>query len=348
MPRWDGACRASCCTGSVFLRLLNVPFGSYGLRDDLVTDLLPPRMRPSLAVAISTTRIAAAAPLGFLIGLSLGALGGGGSILAVPALVYGAGEGAKAATTSSLVVVGATSLVGMGGHLRAGRVRVVAGLGFGLIGIGGSFLGSLLNRDIPGDVLLLAFSGLILVAAWRMHSHQTETPCHAKQHATGGATPTSPTRSAPDGSVPRATDTRPTSTATATHGGEQRRSKMNTVVRVVLAGSAVGFLTGFFGVGGGFVIVPALVLALGYDMPIAVGTSLLVIVVSSAEGLLFRLGTESIDWRVVVPFTVAGIIGALLGDRIAGRVSPARLTRWFVWLLVAVATYTAAQSLIAL
>lgn len=305
-------------------------------------------MRSSHVVSISTTRIAATAPLGFLIGLSLGALGGGGSILAVPALVYGAGESAKSATTSSLIVVGATSLVGMGGHLRAGRVRVVAGLGFGLVGIGGSFLGSLLNRDVPGNVLLLAFSGLILVAAWRMHSHHTETPCHTKQEAMSAPTSRSSAHSTADVSGPTATDTRPSSTAPAALGGKQSRSKIGTALRVGLAGSAVGFLTGFFGVGGGFVIVPALVLALGYDMPIAVGTSLLVIVVSSGEGLLFRLGAESIDWRVVVPFTVAGIIGVLLGDQIAGHVSPALLTRWFVWLLVAVAAYTASQSLIAI
>lgn len=94
-------------------------------------------------------------------------------------------------------------------------------------------------------------------------------------------------------------------------------------------------------------IVPALVLALGYDMPIAVGTSLPVIAVSSGEGLAFRLSSGDGDWRVVVSFTVAGISGVLLGDRIAGRVPAAKLTRWFVWLLVAVAAYTAAQSLTA-
>lgn len=311
---------------------------------------------------VSLTRIAVAAPLGFLIGLSLGTLGGGGSILAVPALVYGAGEGAKAATTSSLVVVGATSLVGMVGHFRAGRVRFLPGLGFGLVGIGGSFLGSALNRAIPPDVLLLAFSGLILVAAWRMWSHHTDTPCHAKQAvATGSSAPNLAPRpgGTPDPVSGVAGDgvdgTAPTGNTPAIPSDEDSpaplvppRSVAATAVRVIVAGSAVGFLTGFFGVGGGFVIVPALVLALGYEMPIAVGTSLLVIAVSSAEGLAFRLSSESVDWRVVLPFTAAGIIGVLLGDRIAGRVPAKRLTRWFVWLLVAVAAYTAAQSLIAL
>lgn len=324
-------------------------------------------MKASYPAVVSLTRIGASAPLGFLIGLSLGTLGGGGSILAVPALVYGAGEAAHAATTTSLVVVGTTALVGMVGHFRAGRVRFWPGLGFGLVGIGGSFLGSALNRDVPGDVLLLAFSGLILVAAWRMHEHHTETPCHAKQQvAVSGAIPSSPTAStglSMASSALLSGEQKPPSGLETTLGNDPTneareaskpvaarhpRITMDTVVRVILAGTAVGFLTGFFGVGGGFVIVPALVLALGYDMPIAVGTSLLVIAVSSAEGLAFRLSSTGVDWRVALPFTLAGIIGVLIGDKIAGRVPAAKLTRWFVWLLVAVAAYTAAQSLMAL
>jgi len=286
-----------------------------------------------LLATTGASRAAVAAPLGFLIGLSLGALGGGGSILAVPALVYGAGEGAKAATTASLLVVGTTALAGMVGHLRAGRVRVAEGFGFGLVGVGGSFAGSLLNRDVPGSVLLLAFSGLVLLAAWRMHRRHEETPCAAKQRA---RRPQDADGAAPPGDAP------------APPRGARWHGRAAAGGRVLLAGSVVGFLTGFFGVGGGFVIVPALVLALRFDMPSAVGTSLLVIAVSSAEGLAFRLGREGVDWLVVLPFTAAGVIGALLGDVVAGRVSPARLTRWFVWLLVAVAAYTATRSALAL
>jgi uncharacterized membrane protein YfcA len=293
--------------------------------------------------------IVASGPLGFVIGLSLGALGGGGSILAVPALVYGAGETAHAATTTSLVTVGATALVGMVGYLRAGSVRLVSGLTFGLVGIGGSLLGSLLSRAVPNHALLLAFSALLLVAAWRMHSRYAETPCHAKQLAT----PTSrgdrdrPARGTMSASSASTASARPDATS-AGEGGRHKRTVPATAWRVVIAGSVVGFLTGFYGVGGGFVIVPALVLTLNYEMPVAVGTSLLVIAISSAEGLVFRLPTSGIDWRVAIPFTVAGFIGVLLGDAIAGRVPAARLTRWFVWLLVAVACYTAVQSLLAM
>jgi len=281
---------------------------------------------------MNTARLLISSPLGFLIGLSLGTLGGGGSILAVPALVYGAGEAAHAATTTSLLVVGATALVGMFGHLRAGRVWVVSGLVFGLVGLGGSFLGSELNRAIPGPVLLLAFAGLILIAAWRMAGRHSETVVHAKQSA-----------GPPDKDGPPSTAPRPVSDAGP--GAARARTTGRVVLKVVVAGTVVGFLTGFFGVGGGFVIVPALVLALGYEMPVAIGTSLLVIAVSSGEGLFFRLATSGVDWPVALPFTVAGIVGVLVGDSIAGRVPAAKLTKWFVWLLVGVAVYTGIQSL---
>lgn len=119
-----------------------------------------------------------ASPLGFLIGLSLGALGAGGSILAIPALVYGAGQDPKAATATSLLLVGTTALAGLGPHWHAGRVRPGVGFAFGMTGIGGSLAGSLLNHRLDPDVLLLGFSGLVLVAAGRM-SAGTGTPGRA-------------------------------------------------------------------------------------------------------------------------------------------------------------------------
>lgn len=282
--------------------------------------------------------LAASAPLGLLIGLSLGALGGGGSVLAVPALVYGTGQSAHAATTTSLLAVGTTALVGMVGHWRAGHVRLGSGLIFGLLGIGGSLLGSTLSKEIPNNVLLLAFSVLILIAAWRMHHRHTETPCHARQSNKAFAA------SKPDHSASKSTSGGPT----PAHAAEptDTPSAATTAWRVVIAGSIVGFLTGFFGVGGGFVIVPALVLTLGYDMPSAVGTSLLVIAISSVESLAFRLPHEHLDWKTAAPFTAAGIIGVLLGDAIASRVPAERLTKWFVWLLVIVACGTIIQTLL--
>ena len=112
--------------------------------------------------------LALATGLAVFIGIALGLLGGGGSILAVPALVYGAGQSPKAATTTSLILVAITSLIGIVPHLRAGRVRVMAGTLFGLAGIGGSLLGSHWNQSVDSDVLLLAFSVLMLIAAFAM------------------------------------------------------------------------------------------------------------------------------------------------------------------------------------
>ena len=128
------------------------------------------------------------------------------------------------------------------------------------------------------------------------------------------------------------------------------------MIKVILAGSMVGILAGFFGVGGGFVIVRALVLALalalalalGFTMPEAIGTSLLVIVINSIVALSSRLDGGNIDWAVIVPFGIASLSGVLVGGRIANRLEPDKLQRWFIVLLVAVAVDTAIRSTIAL
>lgn len=270
-------------------------------------------------------------PLGFLIGLSLGALGGGGSILAVPVLVYVAGESPQAATTTSLIVVGLAALVGMGEHLRAGRVEVGPGVLFGLAGVGGSFLGSALNRGLDPDVLLLAFSGLIVVAAWRML-----TGC-----------PTC-TRVGEEAAERAAADADTNGGVAATSVGVHLRLDAVTVVKVVAAGTAVGFFTGLFGVGGGFIIVPALTLLLAFPMPKAIGTSLLIIAMNCAWALLARVGHAQVDWAVTIPFAISALAGVVTGTRVADRLPAQTLLRWFAGLLVAVAVYTATSSLLKL
>lgn len=257
-------------------------------------------------------------PLGFLIGLSLGALGAGGSILAVPALVYGAGQDPKAATATSLLLVGSAALVGMGAHHRAGRVRVRTGVLFGLAGIPGSIVGTALNRHMNPDILLLCFSGLILIAAWRMI-----VGCPSCTKA-GEERALQPAPSRPTGAV-----------------AVLQRVDITAALKVVAAGSGIGFITGLFGVGGGFVIVPALTLLLGLAMPEAIGTSLLVIAINSGVALLLRLGHSTIEWRIAIPFTLAAIAGALTGKHLADRLDPKSSLRWFAGLLVAVAVYTA-------
>ncbi|OWY59063.1 hypothetical protein B7486_76580, partial [cyanobacterium TDX16] len=121
-----------------------------------------------------------------------------------------------------------------------------------------------------------------------------------------------------------------------------------TALVVLAAGTAVGFLTGLFGVGGGFVIVPALALALKLPMPEAIGTSLLVIAINSAVALATRLATTGVDWGVTLPFTVSAVAGVLVGGRVADRLDAQRSLRWFAALLVAVAVYTGLQATVAL
>jgi hypothetical protein len=273
-----------------------------------------------------------ASPLGFLIGLSLGAVGGGGSILAVPALVYVAGQDPKAATATSLVLVAITALVGVVSHARARRVRLRQGIVFGLVGLVGTIVGSRLNAAVDADALLLAFAGVMIVAAVMMARSANPRP--------------SPTRSAGAATVAGAAGRpRPSSTSTP---WSWRAVDATTAVRLLVAGTGVGLLTGFFGVGGGFVVVPALVLALGVSMPEAVGTSMVVIVINSVVALAARLGDGGVEWAVIAPFAVSSIAGVLAGSRLAGRQRGASLQRWFAGLLVAVAIYTATKAALAL
>ena len=312
-------------------------------------------------------RVLLVSPLGFAIGLSLGALGGGGSILAVPALVYGAGMDPKAATTTSLLIVVVTAATGMIAHWRASRVRVASGLAFSAVGIGGSLLGSRLNAAVDPQVLLLAFSGLMLVTAWRMRISARSLPplastAPAGPASAGAVSPVEPAGAGRGGDPATAAVAVAAQQATATAAtigsasasarpstaGSRPAVDFATVVKVIVAGTVVGFLTGFFGVGGGFVIVPALVLTLRYPMPEAIGTSLLVIAANSAFTLSQRVQTTGIDWRVAGPFVIAAVLGVAAGKRLADRLPAATLSRWFVGLLVVLAVYIATRSILAM
>ncbi len=305
-------------------------------------------------------QIALAAALALLIGLSLGAVGGGGSILAVPVLIGVAGLTVEQATTSSLVVVGAASLVGMVAHHLAGRVRFGAGLAFGLAGIGGALLGTRVHNMVDGDVLLLGFAMLMLVVAARMVAN-----LRRPGSAVGDDVPA--TRILPDpvpvarpadaatwrdGAIVRRYVSTSAETGTATEtetetgaGTAPQRFTLPAwtpvrVAQVLATGTAVGFLTGTFGVGGGFVIVPALMLVLGFPLAEATGTSLLVIAVNSAVALTMRGGVDVIDWSVVAPFTVAAVVGVLGGRRVADRVPARTLTIALTSLIVVIAVWT--------
>lgn len=276
--------------------------------------------------------------LGLLIGLSLGALGGGGSVLTVPALVYALGERAQSATTGSLVIVGITAAAGTLGHARAGQVHWRAGVGFGVAGVAASFAGTALNARVDPNLLLVCFAGLMLVAATAM---LTKTLVHTDPEA-------HPDDAAADIEAaslrrgPLTTLDRPAVSAPA-----RQRVSLGVALRVTAAGLIVGFLTGFLGVGGGFIIVPALVLILTYEMPTAIGTSLLIISLNSAVALVARSGSSAqFHWAVIAPFTIAAVLGSAGGKRIADRVSSTALTRAFAGLLLLVATYVLVRALL--
>jgi uncharacterized membrane protein YfcA len=288
-------------------------------------------------------RILLTLPFGVLIGMALGALGGGGSILALPVLVYAVGLGPRMAVTTSLVVVGVAAVGGLIGHWRAGHVRFGVGLWFGTAGVAGSVIGSRLGGRVDPKVLLATFAGLMLVVAWRMWAPtrlRSREPDRAANRPTRSLTSVA---SAAQG-TPLPPASVPPDRMTAPAAGRFERP-LALVVAVAVAGTSVGFLTGFFGIGGGFIIVPSLVLILGFDMPAAAGTSLVVIAVNSGIALVNRVATTGVDWRVALPFTLAALIGAVAGQHLARRLPSRTLTRWFAALLVGVAAYTLARTL---
>ncbi len=268
--------------------------------------------------------VVVAVAVGLLVGLSMGALGGGGSILTVPVLVYLLGMDTLSATTGSLIIVGITAVFGVLAHRRGGNVRLLQGLVFGAIGVVGAVAGTRLALQVSPDVLLAGFSVLMLTVAALMFTRR-RVPAGgagsgAERDTIGADVPI--ISFAPIAcSCPRA-------------------------AKVVVAAVAVGLMTGFFGVGGGFLVVPALVLVLGFPMPAAVGTSLLIIAINSATALVARAGTGvEIDWAIIGPFTVAAVIGSLMGVRVAARARPGTLQIAFAVLITVVGVYTAARSI---
>jgi uncharacterized protein len=268
----------------------------------------------------------AAAALGVVIGAVVGGFGGGGGVLTVPALVYVLGQSAQDATTGSVVIVGMTAVAGVLARLRGG-VDWRTGIAFGSVGVPAALLGTLVNRHASQPALLLAFAGLTLVAAAALlfdaRNDREKQTAREPVAGAGGA-------------------------ATAVRVRAARQAMLATAAKVVVCGAAVGFLTGFLGVGGGFLVVPALVIVLRMPMALAVGTSLLIIFMNAAASFAYRLGVLHVDWRVIAPFAVAAVVGTLAGKRVADRLSGAALVRGFAAMLVAVGLFVGVESLIAL
>jgi uncharacterized membrane protein YfcA len=242
---------------------------------------------------------------GAVVGLALGGLGGGGSMLAVPALIYLLGFTPAHAGTASLLIVAVTSLTGLLAHARAGRVRWRTGLLFAAAGLPLAAAAGTLSAHLPATVLTLAFAVLAGFAAWRMLA-SARKPKDAARHR-----PDAPAADRPAENGP---------------------------ARSAAAGAGLGAVTGLLGVGGGFLAVPALVSVLAFTMAEAVGTSLLVITANSLAALVPRIGTAgSLDWAVIAPFTAAAVLGAWDGKRLADRFSGRTLQTAFAVALLAVA-----------
>lgn len=269
---------------------------------------------------------------GALIGLSLGALGGGGSILAVPVLVYLLGQTPHQATTGSLVVVGSTSLIGAVAAYRAGNVALARGVAFGVLAIGGAAAGAKAAGLVSQAVLLASFSALMLVVAGAMTYRQLhERGTTSGRRARGGL------------GLSAAVDD-PIITFSPTFA-----CRCPQALKVLVTATLVGLLTGFLGVGGGFLVVPALMLGLGLPVQYAAGTSLVIITLTSASALAVRAGSAAPpDWGIVLALTAASALGAVAGARIADRADTSRLSAAFTVLVLGVAGYTASQALPAL
>ncbi len=273
---------------------------------------------------------------GALIGLSLGALGGGGSILAVPVLVYALGQSPGQATTGSLVVVGVTALIGAVTAYRAGNVMLARGVTFGLVAIGGAAVGAKASALVPEPVLMAAFAVLMLVVGGVMAVRQVRARRVPDDRDGAGEEAARRLR--------RHTLDDPIITFKPTFACQCPRA-----LKVLVTATVVGLLTGFLGVGGGFLVVPALLLALALPMEYAAGTSLVVITLTSVGALAVRAGVGvAPDWGLVLVLAAVSGVGGFLGAKLADRVDTDRLSAAFTVLVLAVAVYTAVRALPAL
>jgi hypothetical protein len=240
--------------------------------------------------------------LSFAIGLCLALLGGGGSILTVPLLVYGLGTQPKVAIATSLFVVMATSVVGLMGHARSGHVAWRTGLVFGAVAMIGAFAGGIAAQFVPDRVLMVAFASVMAITAVAMMF--SKRLCSSDSIR-------------PSQSMPR----------------------------ILAQGFAVGTITGLVGTGGGFLVVPALVLFGGLSMRLAIGTSLLVIAMNSVAGLLGHLSHSELDPKTTLFVSGIAAAGALTGSRLALKIPTVLLRRGFAWVVLALAVVMGIEQL---
>lgn len=238
-----------------------------------------------------------------LIGLSLGLIGGGGSIITVPVLVYVIGVEPYDAVGMSLAVVGATSFVGAFLHRQRGHLRLKTGLIFGAAGVFGAVIGSPLTRLLSASALMLTFAALMLVIAVLM------------------------LRRKPPGVVEI-----------------QSAEQIPSISKALLAGFGVGVLTGFLGVGGGFLIVPALVMFGGLSMKDAIGTSLFVIFLNCVAGLVGHASQIGFDWSLTALVTILAVAGTILGTLLSRRFTANKLQKGFAVFVLTIAVFLMAKN----
>jgi uncharacterized membrane protein YfcA len=235
--------------------------------------------------------------LSIVVGLAVGMLGGGGSILTMPVLIYAAGAEPKSAIAMSLLVVAAAAASGLIQHARAKNVEWRTGLVFGGAGMLGAFLGGRVAAYVPATALVLLFAAMMFGAGVAMLRRRDPDPS----------------------------------------ADELAAARAPSWARVALTGFGVSSFTGMVGAGGGFVIVPALVMLAGLPMIRAIGTSLLVITMSALAGLAGHLGHAEIDWRLEGIVTSGAVLGTVIGVRLAHRTKPATLRRAFAVAIIILA-----------
>ena len=265
--------------------------------------------------------------LGLLIGIVVGALGAGGGILSVPVLVYLLGQSPHEATASSLLIVGLTALVSLFSPGRRQYVHYRKGAIFGTLAIAGSLVGSYANAIVAGAALMYMFAVLLVAVGIVMLRKGIKNWRESEAVAESDSPATKSRR-----------DSANAAKILNKEAGKAAAAGKNPLWPITAVALGTGFLTGFFGVGGGFIVVPMLILVLGMPIKAASSTSLVVMVITAISGILARIGAPlAIDWAMVMAFALASMAGGFIGGPITAKVRPAALTIAFGVLLVGVA-----------
>jgi hypothetical protein len=251
-------------------------------------------------------------------GIVLGLFGSGGSIIATPALLYLLDVTPKSAIAMSLGIVAVTATIAALDHWKRGNVDVSVAAVFGLFGVAGTYAGARLGVVTPVAIQLTVFALVMVAAAWRMLK-----PARLAIPASGNVSMSGNAAALPCSGL-----------------------FSPCMAHMALHGIGVGVLTGFVGVGGGFLIVPALVLLSRIPMKVAVGTSLAIVAAKSYAGFAGYMGAVPIDWALMGGFTAVTVVASFAGTRIAHRFSHDSLRRVFAVFLLCVATYILLKSVI--